>query len=456
MADVKTTIDSMVKKGLEALQVLATFDQEKVDYIVAKMSVAGLDHHGNLAKLAIEETGRGVFEDKATKNLFACEYVVNNMRHLKTAGIIDENPVTGITTIAEPVGVICGVTPVTNPTSTVIFKCLIALKTRNPIIFGFHPKAQKCSKEAAIVMRDAAIKAGAPENCIQWIEEPSIDATRELMTHPDVATILATGGPGMVKAAYTSGKPALGVGPGNVPVYVDKTANIDRAVNDIYLSKSFDNGMICASESVAIVHQDIYKEFVKKLKEYTVYFATKEEQEKLADYMFKTHKGAKNVKEATLNGDVAGMDAVKIAKNAGFDVPANTKVIAVTIDEIGENEPLSKEKLCSVLGIIKAKDEDEGLKLSEELLEFGGLGHSAAIHSQNEDLVKKFGDKMKAIRIIWNSPSTFGGIGNIYNSFLPSLTLGCGTYGGNSVGGNVSAVNLINYKQIGKRRNTMK
>lgn len=455
MSDVKTTIDAMVKKGLKALDVLSTFDQEKIDYIVAKMSVAGLDHHGDLAKLAVIETGRGVFEDKATKNLFACEYVVNNMRHLKTAGVIDENPVTGITTIAEPVGLICGVTPVTNPTSTVIFKSLIAIKTRNPIIFGFHPKAQKCSKEAAMVMLNAAVKAGAPENCIQWIEEPSIDATRELMNHPDVATILATGGPGMVKAAYTSGKPALGVGPGNVPVYVDKTANIEQAVNDIYISKSFDNGMICASESVAFVHKDIYDEFVKKLKEYTVYFASKEEQLKLSDYMFKTHRGAKDVSTAALNADVAGMDVIKIAKNSGFEVPANTKIIAVKLDEIGENEPLSREKLCSVLGIYKVKDEEEGLELSEKLLEFGGLGHSAAIHSQNEELVKKFGDRMKAIRIIWNSPSTFGGIGNIYNSFLPSLTLGCGTYGGNSVGGNVSAVNLINYKQIGKRRNTM-
>ena len=238
--DVKTQIDELVNKGLKALDELHNFDQEQIDYIVAKMSVAGLDHHGNLAKLAIEETHRGVFEDKATKNLFACEYVINNMRHLKTVGIIDENPVTGITTIAEPVGVICGVTPVTNPTSTVIFKSLIAIKTRNPIIFAFHPKAQQCSKEAALVMLNAAVEAGAPKNCIQWIEEPSIDATSALMHHPNISTILATGGPSMVAAAYTSGKPALGVGPGNVAVYIHKDANIERAVNDIYLSKSFD------------------------------------------------------------------------------------------------------------------------------------------------------------------------------------------------------------------------
>ncbi|MBO5578738.1 MAG: bifunctional acetaldehyde-CoA/alcohol dehydrogenase [Bacilli bacterium] len=455
MKTVEQTIDELVKNGLKALDELASFNQEQIDYIVAKMSVAGLDHHGTLARLAIEETGRGVFEDKATKNLFACEYVVNNMRHLKTVGIIDDDPVSGITTIAEPVGVICGVTPVTNPTSTVIFKSLISLKTRNPIIFGFHPKAQKCSVEAAKVMYEAAIEAGAPKNCIQWIEEPSIEATNALMHHPGISTILATGGPGMVKAAYTSGKPALGVGPGNVPVYIHKDANIERAVNDIYLSKSFDNGMICASESVIFIHQDVYDETIKKFKDYTTYFASKEEKDKLSDYMFKTHKGDGKEATAVLNPDVAGMDAVKIAKNAGFTVPKNTKVIAVTLDEIGEGEPLSKEKLCSVLGIYKVKDEFEGMELSEKMLEFGGLGHSAAIHCQDKELADTFGDKMKAIRIIWNSPSTFGGIGNVYNSYLPSLTLGCGTYGGNSVGGNVSAVNLINYKQIGKRRNTM-
>ena len=453
--DYKKAVDELVKKGLEALDELHDFDQEQIDYIVAKMSVAGINHHGNLARLAIEETGRGVFEDKATKNLFACEYVINNMRHLKTVGIIDEDPVSGITTIAEPVGVICGVTPVTNPTSTVIFKSLIAIKTRNPIIFAFHPKAQQCSKAAAEIMLNTAIEAGAPRNCIQWIEEPSLDATSELMHHPGIATILATGGPGMVKAAYTSGKPALGVGPGNVPVYIHKDANIERAVNDIYLSKSFDNGMICASESAIFVHKNVYDEVVKKLKDYTVYFASEKEKNKLSDYMFGTHKGMENVASAKLNNDVAGMDVKEIAKHAGFEIPQGTKVIAVKLDSVGEDEPLSREKLCSVLGVYKVEDEEEGFDKCEKMLEFGGLGHSAAIHALDKNIVDIFGDRMKAIRIIWNSPSTFGGIGNIYNSFLPSLTLGCGTYGGNSVGGNVSAVNLINYKQIGKRRNTM-
>ena len=453
--NVEQQIDALVQKGLAALDALHDFTQEQIDYIVAKMSVSGIDHHGALARLAIEETHRGVFEDKATKNLFACEYVINNMRHLKTVGVVDEDSVSGITTIAEPVGVICGVTPVTNPTSTVIFKSLIAIKTRNPIIFAFHPGAQKCSVAAAKVMLEAAVGAGAPKDCIQWIEEPSIEATNALMHHEGIATILATGGPGMVKAAYTSGKPALGVGPGNVPVYVHKDANITRAVNDIYLSKSFDNGMICASESAIFVHKDVYDAFVAKLKEYTVYFASKKEKELLSDYMFGTHKGKEDVSSAKLNAAVAGMDVAKIAENAGFAVPEGTKIIAVNLEEVGENEPLSREKLCSVLGIYKVKDEEEGIAMCEKMVEFGGLGHSSAIHSEDKNLVTRFGDAMKTIRVIWNSPSTFGGIGNIYNSFLPSLTLGCGTYGGNSVGGNVSAVNLINYKTVGKRRNTM-
>ena len=452
---INVEIDALVKKGLEALNVLSTFNQEQIDYIVAKMSVAGLDHHGELARLAIEETKRGVFEDKATKNLFACEYVVNNVRHLKTVGIIDDNPVTGITTIAEPVGVICGITPVTNPTSTVIFKSLISLKTRNPIIFAFHPSAQKCSVAAAKVMLEAAVKAGAPKDCIQWIEHPSIEATSALMHHKDIATILATGGPSMVEAAYTSGKPALGVGPGNVPVYIHEDADIERAVNDIYLSKSFDNGMICASESAVFIHQNVYDQTIQKFKDYTVYFASEEEKRKLSDFMFGTHKGSKGSCSRGLNSIVAGMPATEIAKLSGFEVPENTKVIAVYLDEVGPNEPLSREKLSPILGIYKVKDEKEGFDLCEKMLEFGGLGHSAAIHCQNKAIVDAFGDKMKAIRIIWNSPSTFGGIGNVYNSFLPSLTLGCGSYGGNSVGGNVSAVNLINYKQVGKRRNTM-
>lgn len=448
-------VDELVKKGLKALDDFASYDQEKIDYIVAKMSVAGLDHHGILARKAIEETHRGVFEDKATKNLFACEYIVNNMRHLKTVGIIKDDPVTGITEIAEPVGVICGVTPVTNPTSTVIFKSLIAIKTRNPIIFGFHPKAQECSKAAAIVMRDAAIEAGAPENCIQWIEHPSMDATSALMNHPGVATILATGGNAMVKAAYSCGKPALGVGAGNVPCYIDRSADIPETVNDVVLSKSFDNGMICASESAVFIDEPIYKETVEMFKKYRVYFASKEEKRMLEKYMFGVNKGDANVDQARLNADVAGMSAYNIAKNAGFEIPATCQIIAVNCSEVGVSEPMSREKLSPVLSVYKVKDYNEGFEMCEKMLEFGGLGHSAAIHCKEQAMSDAFGDKVKAIRIIWNSPSTFGGIGNVYNSFLPSLTLGCGSYGHNSVAGNVSAINLLNIKRVGKRRNTM-
>ena len=250
-------VDGLVKKALKALDEYASYDQEKIDYIVAKCSVAALDKHGELAKLAIDETKRGVFEDKATKNLFACEYVTNNMKRLKTVGVVSENPVTGITEIAEPVGVVAGITPVTNPTSTAIFKSLICIKTRNPIIFGFHPNAQNSSAAAARVVYEAAIAAGAPENCIQWIEHPSMEATSALMNHPGVATILATGGNAMVKAAYSCGKPALGVGAGNVPAYMEKTCNVRQAVNDIVMSKAFDNGMVCASEQAAIIDKEI-------------------------------------------------------------------------------------------------------------------------------------------------------------------------------------------------------
>ncbi len=448
-------VDLLVGKGLKALDEFASFDQEKIDYIVAKMSVAGLDHHGSLARMAIEETHRGVFEDKATKNLYACEYVVNNMRHLKTVGIISSNPVTGITEIAEPVGVVCGITPVTNPTSTVIFKCLICMKTRNPIIFSFHPGAHECSKAAATIMRDAAIAAGAPENCIQWIETKSMDATSALMNHPGIATILATGGEGMVKAAYSCGKPALGVGAGNVPCYINESCDKEQTVNDVVLSKSFDNGMICASESACFIDEPIYEEMKKLFQRYRVYFASKEETHLLEKYMFGVEKGSKDVALARLNSKVAGMSAVDIARNAGFEVPEGTSIIGVELKEVGEKEPLSREKLSPVLGFYKVKNSDEGFKLSQKMLEFHGLGHSAAIHCKSQEMADRFGDYVKAIRVIWNSPSTFGGIGNVYNSFLPSLTLGCGSYGRNSVAGNVSAINLLNIKQLGKRRNTM-
>jgi acetaldehyde dehydrogenase/alcohol dehydrogenase len=448
-------VDVLVKNGLKALDQFASFTQEQIDFIVAKMSVAGLDHHGDLARKAIEETKRGVFEDKATKNLFACEYVVNNMRHTKTVGVISEDPVSGITEIAEPVGVVAGITPVTNPTSTVIFKSLICIKTRNPIIFAFHPKAQESSKAAAIVMREAAIAAGAPENCIQWIEHPSMEATSALMNHPGIATILATGGNAMVKAAYSCGKPALGVGAGNVPCYINESCDQDQTVNDVVLSKNFDNGMICASESAVFIDQSIYETMKEKFKRFKVYFVSPKEQRLLEKFMFGVSKGEKGVEAGKLNADVAGMSAKWIAEKSGFPIPEDTQILGAELQSVGPEEPLSREKLSPVLGFYKVKNSEEGFALCEAMLEFGGLGHSAAIHCKTQAMADAFGDKVKALRVIWNSPSTFGGIGNVYNSFLPSLTLGCGSYGHNSVGGNVSAVNLLNIKKVGKRRNTM-
>ena len=448
-------VDELVQNALAALEKFESFDQEAVDYIVAKCSVAGLDQHGVLAEAAVNETGRGVFEDKAVKNLFACEYVTNNLRHLKTVGIINEDPLTGITEIAEPVGVICGIIPTTIPTSTVIFKSLIALKTRNPIIFSFHPSAYECSVQAAKVIRDAAIAAGAPDNCIQWLGMRSMYATNALMNHSGVATILATGGNAMVKAAYSCGKPALGVGAGNVPAYVEKSCVLKRAVNDIVLSKSFDNGMICASEQAAIVDQEIYDAFKVEMSRFKVYFANHEEKAKLETYMFGCTAYSDKVNEARLNPAIVGKPATWIAEQAGFVVPDDTQIICAECEEVGPNEPLTREKLSPVLAVLKATSTEDGIAKSAAMVAFNGLGHSAAIHTQNHEISIEFGLKCKAIRVIENAPSTFGGIGSVYNAFIPSLTLGCGSYGHNSVSNNVSAINLLNIKRIGRRNNNM-
>lgn len=448
-------VNGLVADAMIALKEYEEYDQEKIDYIVAKCSVAALDKHGELAKKAIEETKRGVFEDKATKNLFACEYVVNHMRHLKTVGIVKEDDVEGLSYVAEPVGVVCGITPVTNPTSTVIFKSLISLKTRNPIIFAFHPNAQESSKAAAMVVKEAAIKAGAPANCISWIEHPSMEATTALMNHENVATILATGGNAMVKAAYSCGKPALGVGAGNVPAYIETTANLKQAVNDVVMSKTFDNGMICASEQAVIIDKEIYDDAKTYFEEYYVHYCTKEEKKKLETYMFGVTAYSKNVNEARLNPDVVGKTPKWIANNAGFDVDDKTSILMVECKEVGPNEPLTREKLSPVLACLKADSIADGFDKAEAMVEFNGLGHTACIHTANDKLAREFGVRLKACRICVNSPSTLGGIGNVYNSLIPSLTLGCGSYGHNSVSDNVSAVNLINYKKIARRRNNM-
>ena len=448
---VQNMINELVEKAKIASKEYLQLDQETVDNITKAMSMAGLEHHMELAKLAVEETGRGIYEDKITKNMFATEYVYHSIKYEKTVGIINENEEEDYVEIAEPVGIIAGVTPVTNPTSTTMFKSIIAAKTRNVIIFGFHPSAQKSSSEAARMVRDAAVAAGAPENCILWIEEPSVLATRLLMNHPDINLILATGGTGMVKAAYSCGKPALGVGPGNVPCYIHKSAKLRTSVNDLVLSKAFDNGMICASEQAVLVDKEIYEDFEKLMREAGCYFVNEEEKEKLQNSMFEYNEeyGYK------LKSHVPGQSPYAIAQEAGFEVPEETKVLIVYEEGIGRDYPFSKEKLSPVLTYYIVENEKEGIDKAERLLEFGGLGHSAVIHSEDREINLKFSEKMKAGRIIVNSPSTHGAIGDIYNTNMPSLTLGCGSFGGNSTTANVSSVNLINIKRVAKRRVNM-
>ena len=447
--DVAGMIDELAAKGAQALKGLEKLNQEQIDHIVHEMSMAALDKHMPLAKLAVEETGRGIYEDKAIKNMYASEYIWNAIKDNKTVGVINEDKEAGIIEIAEPVGVICGVTPTTNPTSTTIFKAMIAIKTRNPIIFAFHPSAQKSSSAAAQIVLDAAVAAGAPENCVQWVTKPSIEATGLLMNHPTIATVLATGGSAMVKSAYSTGKPALGVGPGNTPAYITREAKIKRAVNDLFLSKTFDNGMICASEQAIIVDNEVFNEVKDEFLAHNAYIvSSKSELAKLEATVMLPDGHAVNPK-------IVGFSAKHIAELAGIKVPAETKLLIAEIAGVGPDYPLSREKLSPVLAMIKANSTEEGLDLCEAMLDLGGLGHTAVIHTEDEALQIEFGIRMKACRILVNTPAAEGGIGNIYNEMLPSLTLGCGSYGHNSVSHNVSAVDLINVKTLAKRRNNM-
>ena len=446
--EVTQMIDSLAEKGQEALKELSKKSQQEINDIVHQMSMAAVDQHMHLAKLAYDETGRGIYEDKAIKNLYASEYIWNSIKDNKTVGIIGEDKQKGLTYVAEPIGVICGVTPTTNPTSTTIFKAMIAIKTGNPIIFAFHPSAQQSSKYAAKVILEAATKTGAPKDCIQWIEVPSIEATKQLMNHKDIALVLATGGSGMVKSAYSTGKPALGVGPGNVPTYIEKTAHIKRAVNDIIGSKTFDNGMICASEQVMVVDKEVYSDVVKEFKLHHTYFVNKNELQQLEDAIMNEDKTA-------VKPDIVGKSAVNIAKLSGISVPEKTKLLVAEIDGIGKDYPLSREKLSPLLAMVTAKSTRHALQICEDTLKFGGLGHTAVIHTEDSQLQQKFGLKMKACRVLVNTPSAVGGIGNMYNELIPSLTLGCGSYGRNSISHNVSAVDLLNIKTIAKRRNNM-
>ncbi len=441
-------IDDMVKKARIAANEFLVFEQQKIDEITEILAYTAMENSLKFAKMACEETGRGVLEDKIIKNKFASEYVWNHIKNKKTVGVIFEDDQQYCESIAMPLGVVAGITPVTNPTSTTIFKILICMKTRNPVIFGFHPGAQNCSAEVAKVLRDVAIKNGAPENCIQWIEHPSIEATSALMNHEGIDVILATGGSGMVKAAYSTGKPALGVGPGNVPCYIEKSSDLERACNDLILSKTFDNGMICASEQSVVVDTEISENFENIMKNNGCQFLSGLETEKLGKYMVNSEK-------CVLNGALAGKSAFEIASAAGISVEKDTKILIAKLDGIGKDFPLSIEKLSPVLSYYMSNSVDEALDLCERILNFNGDGHTAVVHSKNKEIIEKFSLKMRAGRILINTPSSQGAIGDIYNTATPSLTLGCGSWGKNSTTSNISVENLINIKKVLKRRNNM-
>jgi acetaldehyde dehydrogenase/alcohol dehydrogenase len=437
-------VNRLVARARKAQEAYLNMNQEEIDEIVQAMALAGLDRHMPLAKMAVEETGRGVYEDKITKNIFATEYIYHSIKHDKTVGVIEENAFESYKKVAEPVGIIAGVTPVTNPTSTTMFKTLIATKTRNPIIFAFHPSAQKCSAEAARTLRDAGIAAGAPEHCVQWIETPSLEATQLLMNHTDVALVLATGGSAMVKSAYSTGKPALGVGPGNVPCFIEQSADLKQAVTDLILSKTFDNGMICASEQAVIIEEPVYDQVRKLMKDSGCYFLNKAETEAVSKLVINSEKCA-------VNGVIVGQSAVKIAEMSGIQVPQDTKILVAELAGVGPSYPLSAEKLSPVLACYKVKTAAQGIERAAEVVQFGGMGHSSVIHSNDDAVIQAFANRLQTGRVIVNSPSTHGAIGDIYNTNLPSLTLGCGSYGHNSTTSNVTSVNLINVKRVAYR-----
>ena len=446
--DARAYTDGLVEKALKAEQEYSTFSQEQVDKIVAAAALAGSEAALILAHEAVDETGRGVVEDKDTKNRFATENVYNAIKNDKTVGVIEEDKIKGEVKIAAPLGVLAGIVPTTNPTSTAMFKSLLALKTRNAIVFAFHPQAQKSSAHAAKIVYDAAVKAGAPKNIIQWIEEPSLEKTTALIQNPKIASILATGGPGMVNAALKSGNPSMGVGAGNGAIYVDHTAHLDRAVEDLLLSKRFDNGMICATENSAVVEAPIYDEWLKKMEEKGAYVVPKKDYKKIEDFVFNDRHG--------VNGPVAGKPARWIAEQAGVELPEGKDVMLFELSAKNIGEKLSSEKLSPLLSVYKAKDREDGIKTVAALLDYQGAGHNAAIQigSQSDPFVKEFGDRTKAARILVNQPDSIGGIGDIYTDGLrASLTLGTGSWGKNSLSHNLSTSDLLNVKTVAKRRN---
>ncbi|MBN1436176.1 MAG: bifunctional acetaldehyde-CoA/alcohol dehydrogenase [Sedimentisphaerales bacterium] len=447
--NVEQLADELIAQAREAAAIFTQYDQESVDRIVNAAAKAGLNRHIELARMAIEETQMGVFEDKVIKNLFATEYVYNDIRDAKTVGLINDCPSSGLLEYAEPLGVILGIIPVTNPTSTTMFKTLISLKTRNSIIICASRNANQCCIEAAKILYQAALDAGAPEYVIRWVEEPSRELTAALMKHPDLSLILATGGMGLVNAAYASGTPAIGVGPGNVPVYIDKTANIDLAVNDILMSKTFDNGMICASEQAVIVDAEVKSQVKARFQSQGAYFLTAAETKKVEVVAIDPEKQSMSPK-------VVGQSPETIAKLAGITIPKNTRVIIAPLKGVGPDYPLSREKLCPILGFYTVRGLEEAVNLCTDLTHFGGLGHTASIFSQSQETIRQFGETINTGRIIVNSPSTHGAIGDLYNRNHPSLTLGCGAGGKNITTDNVTVTHLLNIKRVSKRMVNMK
>ena len=442
-------LTARIKQLREAQKKFATYTQEQVDAIFRAAALAANHNRIKLAKMAVEETGMGIVEDKVVKNNFAAEYIYNQYKNMKTCGVLEEDKTSGITKVAEPIGVISAIVPTTNPTSTAIFKCLIALKTRNAIIISPHPRAKNSTIEAAKIVLEAAVKAGAPEGIIGWIDQPSVELSQNVMRESDI--ILATGGPAMVKAAYSSGRPALGVGAGNTPAIIDESAHIKMAVNSILLSKTFDNGVICASEQSIIVLEEVYDEVKRELAERGAYILKGEEIDKVRKIILNEKGG--------LNADMVGQSACKIAKMAGVNVPETAKVLVGEVTSVELEEPFSHEKLSPVLAMYKAKSFEEALDKADRLIELGGMGHTSVLYTdqlKNRDRVLTFGERMKTARTLINMPAAQGAIGDLFNFKLaPSLTLGCGSWGGNSVSENVGPKHLINVKSIAERRENM-
>ncbi len=442
-------LELLIARVKKAQKIYATFSQEKVDKIFKAAASAANQARIPLAKMAVKETGMGVVEDKVIKNHFASEYIYNKHKDAKTCGVIKEDKVNGIKIVAEPLGVIAGIIPTTNPTSTAIFKALIALKTRNAIIFSPHPRAKNCTVGAAKIILEAAVKAGAPSDIIGWIDMPTIELTNQLMKHPLVDTILATGGPGMVKSAYSSGKPALGVGAGNVPAIIDESADIKMAVSSILLSKTFDNGMICASEQSVIVVKDVYEQVKTELAYRGAYILDKKEKEKVAKTI---------IIDGNLNSKIVGQPANKIAGMSGVEVAEDVKILVGEVKEISTQEEFAHEKLSPVLALYEAKDFEDAVEKAYQLVELGGAGHTSVLYTDDrkEDRINYFANRLHTGRILINCPSSQGAIGDLYNFRLePSLTLGCGSWGGNAVSENIGVEHLLNYKTVAERRENM-